>query len=262
MALQSQQSAIHSLNSVDRMRSSSQHELNNPEIYDDGARYNGLEGVEDFEDSPLTSLSLSASTSASQPNLRVQDSVRGELYSKKSHYRHPGSETKGSHQAEDNHYVNEPAYEPIKRDDEEEYFPPPSPSDMPDDNFYMPLRDCDDQSSVSRVNNLGLESGGIYDDTAAPELPKRDYQNPTIVVQEGLVKKTSTKKTSAPQPPEAPLDQMDSIQREKTVCLETQFERDHQTIERYKSNDDNKKEMRGKMNSEAPNCESLHAYIQ
>eukprot|EP00057_Strongylocentrotus_purpuratus_P019607 XP_011674081.1 PREDICTED: uncharacterized protein LOC105443003 [Strongylocentrotus purpuratus] len=188
MALQSQQSAFHSLNSADRMRSSSQRELNNREIYADGAKYNEFEGFDDHEVSPLKSLSVSARTSASQPNLRVQDSVQGKLYSKKSHYRHSGS-----HQAEDNHYVNEPAYEPINRDDKEEYFPPPSPSDMPDDNFYMPLQHNDDQSSVSHVNNLGLENKGNAnffpcDDTAAPELPKRDYQNPTIEVRELLVR--------------------------------------------------------------------------
>ena len=222
IALQSQQSAIHSLNSADSMRNSSQRELNNSGIYDDGAKFTGFDDLEH--------VSLSTSTSTRLPTSRVQN----------------------------------PGYGQIKRDDEEEKVPKiplPSPFDMLDENLYMPLQYNDDRSSVSRVNNLGLESGLIYDDTAVPLMPKRDYHNPTIMVQEGLVVNKSSRKTRTPQPAEAPIDQMDSIQREKTVRFETQFQRGLQPM-RDESIDDKEKEMRGKLNSEAPNSESVNAYIQ
>ena len=253
---------IHPLNSADRIRSWSQRELNYPGIYDDGAKYTEFGGFEDNEVSPLKPLSLSMSMSTSLPTLRVQDPVPGKLFTNKSRYRHSEAETKAFHQAESSYDVHEPGYEPITSDDQEDMHPRRSPSDMPDENFYMPLQNNDDQYSVSSVYNLGFESEGIYDDTAAPELSKRDYQNPMSVVHEGLMKNKSSKKTREPQPPVAPIDQIDFIEREKTVCLETQFQRDHQQIGRDKSDDDNEKKMRGKIHSEAANGESLLAYIQ
>ncbi|XP_063966412.1 uncharacterized protein LOC135156805 [Lytechinus pictus] len=124
-------SPTHSLNSKDRMRSSSQREVN----------YAGFYEISD------------------QQNLPDQSETT------RSHCKKSTSEPNASQQ---NQRYNEQEYDYAEVEDGD----------------YTPLNfnDDDDQSSVSRVNNLGLESKTrgkniLYDDTDLPELPKRDYVN-------------------------------------------------------------------------------------
>ncbi|XP_063966599.1 uncharacterized protein LOC129278365 [Lytechinus pictus] len=264
---QSELSAFHSLNSQDRMRSSSvgKRDYINLENRNDLDQYiYGLEEEYDFNIRPFSS---SSNTSTSQPNLRLNVPDQGKL--KRLSDGQSRSVPKGLQQA----CPSESGYEvptPGGQDQEDEIYE----DFMSDLNSYMSVQDSDDRSSVSHVDNLGLKSGGTHfyleenHFDVPPKLPARNYDDPTrkINIKEGApLRNKSSKKTRAPQPPAAPVDQMDSIEREKTVCLEKQKQSEHHdklagTVR--PSGGDKVKEITEKMKSNDLKDESLHAYIQ